>query len=174
MAVPHALSFPRLFAPDGLIGAGPQTTAWLYMIWHAGFPLAVIGYALLRDSRRDAAPGLAVAVTCVIVAGRRFAVRPCSPPSATNCFRHHARRRLHAGAADRHRHGLDAEPGGAARCCGSGAHIQCSTSGSWWSCRLGCSTSALSAMLNAGRFDLGFYAGRLYGLMAATLVLLCC
>ena len=30
----------------------------------------------------------------------------------------------------------------------------------------------LSAMLNAGRFDLGFYAGRLYGLMAATLVLL--
>ena len=50
MAVPHALSFPRLFAPEGLIGAGPQTTAWLYMIWHAGFPLAVIGYALLRDS----------------------------------------------------------------------------------------------------------------------------
>ena len=31
---------------------------------------------------------------------------------------------------------------------------------------------ALSAMLNAGRFDLGFYAGRVYGLMAATLVLL--
>ena len=39
MAVPHALSFPRLFAPAGLIGAGAQTTAWLYMIWHAGFPL---------------------------------------------------------------------------------------------------------------------------------------
>jgi Membrane-associated sensor, integral membrane domain len=52
MAVPHALSFPRLFAPAGLIGAGPQTTAWLYVIWHAGFPLAVIGYALLRDRRR--------------------------------------------------------------------------------------------------------------------------
>jgi signal transduction histidine kinase len=31
---------------------------------------------------------------------------------------------------------------------------------------------ALSAVLNAGRFDLGFYAGRVYGLMAATLVLL--
>ena len=55
MAVPHALSFPRLFAPDGLIGAGPQTTAWLYMFWHAGFPLAVIGFALLRDGARDAA-----------------------------------------------------------------------------------------------------------------------
>ncbi|MGC1412148.1 MAG: ATP-binding protein [Acetobacteraceae bacterium] len=31
---------------------------------------------------------------------------------------------------------------------------------------------ALSAVLNAGRFDLGFYAGRVYGLLAGTLVLL--
>jgi diguanylate cyclase (GGDEF)-like protein len=31
---------------------------------------------------------------------------------------------------------------------------------------------ALSALLNQGRFDLGFYAGRIYGLLAASLVLL--
>ena len=31
---------------------------------------------------------------------------------------------------------------------------------------------ALSAVLNGGRFDLGFYAGRVYGLLAATFVLL--
>jgi signal transduction histidine kinase len=31
---------------------------------------------------------------------------------------------------------------------------------------------ALSAVINAARFDLGFYAGRLYGLLAAALVLL--
>src|SRR4029077_14965184 len=30
---------------------------------------------------------------------------------------------------------------------------------------------ALSAMFNAGRFDLGFYAGRIYGLCAASFVL---
>ena len=30
---------------------------------------------------------------------------------------------------------------------------------------------ALSAVLNAGRYDLGFYAGRIYGLVAASLVL---
>ena len=30
---------------------------------------------------------------------------------------------------------------------------------------------ALSAVLNAGRFDLGFYAGRIYGLLAASFVL---
>ncbi|HZP69048.1 MAG TPA: MASE4 domain-containing protein [Pseudolabrys sp.] len=46
--VPHALSFPGAFAPGGLLGAGPQTTAWLYVFWHGGFPLFVIGYAIMR------------------------------------------------------------------------------------------------------------------------------
>src|SRR5215468_9822786 len=50
-AVVHALTFPGLFAPSGLLGAGPQTTVWMYMIWHGGFPLFMIGYALnkVRD-----------------------------------------------------------------------------------------------------------------------------
>src|SRR5215471_1339172 len=42
IAIVHGLTFPGLFAPTGLLGAGPQTTAWLYMIWHGGFPLFVI------------------------------------------------------------------------------------------------------------------------------------
>ena len=29
MIVAHALSFPGVFSPTGLMGAGPQTTAWL-------------------------------------------------------------------------------------------------------------------------------------------------
>src|SRR5689334_18024919 len=43
-AVTHALTFPGLFTPTGLFGAGPQTTVWLYMIWHSGFPLFVLAY----------------------------------------------------------------------------------------------------------------------------------
>jgi two-component system sensor histidine kinase UhpB len=39
MTVAHALTFPGLFSPTGLLGAGPQSTAWLYMFWHGGFPL---------------------------------------------------------------------------------------------------------------------------------------
>src|SRR5262245_17536235 len=31
MTVAHALTFPGLFSPTGLLGAGPQSTAWLYM-----------------------------------------------------------------------------------------------------------------------------------------------
>jgi Membrane-associated sensor, integral membrane domain len=50
MIIPHTMSFPGAFAAGGLLGAGPQTTAWLYVFWHGGFPLFVMGYALLRHS----------------------------------------------------------------------------------------------------------------------------
>jgi signal transduction histidine kinase len=47
--VPWLLTFPGVFAPSGLLGAGLQSTAWLYILWHAGFPTFVIAYALLKD-----------------------------------------------------------------------------------------------------------------------------
>src|ERR1700751_2434414 len=53
-ALVHALTFPGLFAPTGLLGGGTQTTAWIYMIWHGMFPLFVLGYALTKN---DAKPG---------------------------------------------------------------------------------------------------------------------
>ena len=89
--VPHALSFPGAFAPGGLLGAGPQTTAWLYVFWHGGFPLFAMAYALLRR-REDAGllqaaeyPTRAIAVASsgvVLVAS----VVPHSPPSVTTFF----------------------------------------------------------------------------------------
>src|SRR5260221_12247556 len=48
MAIAHLLSFPGLFAPRRWLGAGPQTTAWLYFLWHGGFPLLVIPYSVLK------------------------------------------------------------------------------------------------------------------------------
>src|SRR5580765_2924256 len=49
IALIHLLTFPGVFSSTGLMGAGPQTTAWLYTFWHGGFPLFVILYALLKD-----------------------------------------------------------------------------------------------------------------------------
>jgi signal transduction histidine kinase len=49
IVIPHALTFPGAFAPTGLLGAGLQTTAWLYYFWHIGSPLAIIGYVLFKD-----------------------------------------------------------------------------------------------------------------------------
>jgi signal transduction histidine kinase len=48
LVIPHALSFPGAFAPNGLLGAGLQTTPWLNEFWFLGLPFAVIAYALLK------------------------------------------------------------------------------------------------------------------------------
>src|SRR5882672_5473028 len=70
-AMVHALSFPGLFAPGGLLGAGTQTTVWLYMVWHGGFPLLVLGYALLKASDNElkvqGSTGAAVVASIVAV-----------------------------------------------------------------------------------------------------------
>jgi signal transduction histidine kinase len=52
IVIPHALTFPGAFAPLGLLGAGLQTTAWLFIIWHFGLSAAVIGYVFLPRGPR--------------------------------------------------------------------------------------------------------------------------
>ncbi|HVZ54073.1 MAG TPA: MASE4 domain-containing protein [Pseudolabrys sp.] len=49
IVIPHALTFPGAFSPTGLLGAGFQTAAWLYVFWHLGLPVALVLYALLKD-----------------------------------------------------------------------------------------------------------------------------
>jgi signal transduction histidine kinase len=50
IVIPWMLTFPEVFAPSGLLGAGLQTTTWLYTLWHAGFPIFVIAYAVLKGA----------------------------------------------------------------------------------------------------------------------------
>lgn len=50
--IPHALTFPDAFAPLGVLGAGLQTTAWLFIFWHLALPASVIGYACISQEPR--------------------------------------------------------------------------------------------------------------------------
>src|SRR5262245_1688613 len=50
MVIPWLLTFPGVFTPDGLLGAGLQSTAWLSVLRYLGFPAFVIAYALLKDA----------------------------------------------------------------------------------------------------------------------------
>jgi signal transduction histidine kinase len=83
IVIPWMLTFPGVFTPSGLLGAGLQSTSWLYTLWHAGFAMFVIAYALLRDTdpakrlwRRSAAAGIfsSVALTAAIVCAATFIV----------------------------------------------------------------------------------------------------
>jgi diguanylate cyclase (GGDEF)-like protein len=171
--IAHLLSFPGLFTPAGLIG-GPQTTAWLFMFWHAGFPIFVIAYA--RSGRRTSldskmrvhssmlravcltfvgAMGLVILSTAtgpllpaLMIGARYLPPMPFVVASvwllSLTALLMLLPRRPHSV--------LDL-----------------------WLIVVMCAwlfDIALSAGLNAGRFDLGFYAGRIYGLFAASFILL--
>jgi PAS domain S-box-containing protein len=173
-AVVHALTFPGLFAPSGLLGAGTQTTIWIYMIWHGGFPLFVLGYALMKGKEGGArirgsvmgailASLAAVAVAMALIAWIVTAGHDVLPALLHNgyytpvvigmvwivlflCIADLAVlwfRRPHSV--------LDVWL----------MVVLCA-----WLFDIG-----LSAIFNATRFDLGFYAGRIYGLCAASFVL---
>ena len=65
------LTFPGPFTPGGLLGAGLQSTAWLYFLWHAAFPLFVIAYALLKNTdpskrRWNGAPSAAILLSAAV------------------------------------------------------------------------------------------------------------
>ncbi len=171
LAVSHTLSFPGLFAPGGLLGASPQSTAWLYMFWHAGFPLCVIAYARRKSASPAAAQNsMAFAVVAAVI-GAVAALTWLATSGVT----------LLPAIMNGNRY--------------TGAMIFVVSSvwllsvaalyAVWrakphsvldlwlmvvmfsWLCDIG-----LAAVFNAGRFDLGFYAGRLYGLLAASFVLI--
>ena len=173
-AIVHALTFPGLFAPAGLLGAGPQTTAWLYQVWHGGFPVFVLGYAVLKDS--DGGTKLKGSVGGAIV-GSVIAVGVAISVSAWIVTARH-----------------DILP-----TLMSGGHFTSVQVGAIWTVwflslaalvvlwfrrphsvldiwlmAVMCAwlfDIALSGILNGARYDLGFYAGRLYGLCAASFVL---
>ncbi|OHC67135.1 MAG: hypothetical protein A3H93_02125 [Rhodocyclales bacterium RIFCSPLOWO2_02_FULL_63_24] len=179
MAVAQALSFPGLFSPAGLLGAGPQTAAWIYFLWHGGFPLFIVGYALLKNQGEEPASAggqahensyravmaglaavlvLAVGLTLLTTAGhdRLPAIMQGDTDAQTKIIVASAtwlmilvalvllwRRRPHL-AID------------------------------LWLMVVMCAwvfDVALAAVLNHGRYDLGWYTGRIYGLLASSFVL---
>jgi diguanylate cyclase (GGDEF)-like protein len=176
IALLHMLSFPGLFSPTGLLNAGPQSTAWIYMFWHAGFPFFVIAYALLKDRKQARMMGnsvgagrlmfivgavlcLAAAMVGLATAGEHLLPEIIQSNHYTPAMRWVA--------------------GSTWGCCLLALAVlyrqkSRSTIDLWlmvvlcvWICDV-----ALSAVFNGGRYDLGFYIGRFYGLCAASFVLL--
>jgi Membrane-associated sensor, integral membrane domain len=71
----QTLAFPGAYSPTGLIGDGINSAAWLFVLWQTTFPLAVIVYALSKDtgdatSLSDGSTGgtIASTIACVFAA----------------------------------------------------------------------------------------------------------
>ena len=172
-AVIDGLTSPGLFAPTGLLGAGSQTTVWIFMIWHGGFPLLLLGYALTKGDgaarmhwpieKAIAASIIAVAVTMtavalLVTAGQDYLPVLLSQGQYTVAYIAVVAAVWLLSAAAllvlwfRRPHSV--------------LDLWLMVALCAWLFDI-----ALSAILNGARFDLGFYAGRIYGLCAASFVL---
>src|SRR3984893_5476220 len=173
-AIVHGLTFPGLFAPAGLLNAGPQTTVWLYMIWHGGFPLLVLGYALLKDSDGGAkirgSTGAAIlgSVIAVAVATSALAWLVTSSHDLLPTL-------LSEGRYTSTMMGVVSAVWSLSLAALLVVWFRRPHSViDVWLMVVLCAWMfdiALSAIVNVARFDLGFYAGRIYGLCAASFVL---
>ena len=56
MLIPHLLTFPGAFAPNGLLGAGTSTTSWTFMFRRAALPIVIILYVLLKHAQDATQP----------------------------------------------------------------------------------------------------------------------
>lgn len=172
----HALSFPDAFIKGSLIGDS-QTTAWLWMGWHAIFPLFIAGYSVFRnregagrvksDDSLQAIPALASTVMLAIVVVLLCSVADQFLPRimAGSRYSSNATRIILSIGWLTHLLALVL----------LWRHTRFSRVIDVW---LGVSLTsmmidlALSALLVDGRYQLGFYAGRVYGLFAAAVFVL--
>jgi len=175
MAIFHLLSFPGLFAPAGLLGAGPQTTAWLYFFWHGGFPLFVTAYALLKDRPHQAGRAQTGVVTPVLF-GAALALAAAVALMLIATLGHNALPEIMLGDADASTKVFVASVTWLlilVALVALGRRRPHSVLDLWVMIVL-CAWMfdvALASVLNHGRYDLGWYAGRIYGLLAASFVL---
>ena len=176
MIVPHALTFPGVISSTGFLGAGLQTTAWLYWFWHIGYVAAILAYAYLKDAKpteslREGSAASRILQTVAIVVAIA-----CGLTLLTTIGEH----LLPALLLDRY---SLKEPinhlavGFMVAICASALFVLFLRRYSvldYWLMVVVCATISdvvLAIQLGHSRFSLGFYAARIFSFIAATTVL---
>jgi signal transduction histidine kinase len=174
IVIPHALTFLGAFSPAGLLGAGLQSSVWLYFFWHIGFPTAVLAYACLKDrpittTRASTAPPIiwSVAMVIALVCGLTWL--------ATGGDRFLPR--LFADSTRHIQTALDIAFASillVATIALAALWIRRNSVLDYWLMLVVCaliSEQILVAILSNERFSLGFYAGRAFSLVTSIAVL---
>jgi len=168
-AVPQMLAFPGLVSRTSLLGAGPETGAWLDVFRHGGFRCFVICYALLKRAKVSSGRPLADPPAAVVSAVTGVVAGVCFVSLLATSGHRLLPQIMNGDAytttmAAVGRDGLAAQ----SRCPrGAGVARPYSILDLWlmvvvcaWMFDL-----ALGTLLNTGRFDFRFATGRLYGLL---------
>ncbi|HEY5411897.1 MAG TPA: MASE4 domain-containing protein, partial [Caulobacteraceae bacterium] len=173
MIGPHMLTFPGVFSPAGLLGAGPQTAAWIYLVWHFAFPALVIGYAAVGrpDEPPLARPGamivLAVAASVALTAATTAVATVWQDRLPVVLVGGDYTRVVATGISPAILLlTVAALAGIALRRRGSVLDLWIMVVLWVWLC-----DAALSAVVGSNRYDLGWYAGRAFGLLGSGLLL---
>ncbi len=174
IAIPFVLTFPGAFAPTGLLGAGPQSAAWLSFSIRFIFAVATLGYALLisgnhPNDSKEPSPRSAILWSVTVVT-----IAVCALVAAVTVGQDFMPRLLDAnGVLPLGRYAMAMT-----------ALIYVSALWRLWSeqksvlniwlmvaiCALIAETASV-ALLPAARFNLGFYAYRLIFLVVSKVVL---
>jgi signal transduction histidine kinase len=174
--IPHALTFPGVFSPQGLLGSSTQTIAWLYCFWHGGFALFVLAYALLAHIGRTRQIEHRYATSAIIAAVTAALALVVSLTLLSTAGHNLLTPIINGGDYSM----LVTKGVSPAICVFSVIALvflwprrNISTLDLWlivvicaWLCDV-----MLSAVIGSRRFDLGWYAGRAYGLLAASVLL---
>ncbi len=172
MATLHMLTFPGVFTERGLLGAGAQTTGYLHVFWHLAMPVAVLAYTGLRGRKRSLEQPVSRAVVqalfvVALLAGGLAALATLGndllPPMLDG--------NRYSSAFNIGRYGQWVVT--AVAMVALWRRRTPSVLDLWLLVMLFDSflEIALVSIFNAGRYDVGFYAGRVYATVASCLVL---
>lgn len=172
IATAHLLTFPGVFTPTGLLHAGAQTTAYLFVFWHSGFPLAVMAYILLKRKAQPLPPARVPRVAAplaftLVLAGALVLLATLGND-------------LFPPILDGNRYSSEFNVGRYGQWVLTALAIfvvwrskSRSVLDLWLLVALCASfvEIGLVGIFNAGRYDVGFYAGRFYALLSSVFVL---
>jgi PAS domain S-box-containing protein len=171
----YAVTYDDLFVSEQIFFAGPETTIWFYLMWHAGLPAFGLAYALVGSETHGASTRRAsIKIIWLSVLGVGLAAAFIS---ITLTRGHVLLPKLM----------LDGKFQPTLIIILATIYVLCvssililikkrslHTALDIWMIVILCAWTfdiSLSAVLNEARFDFGYYAGRLYGVFAAALIL---
>ncbi|HET7083449.1 MAG TPA: ATP-binding protein [Rhizomicrobium sp.] len=168
----HALTYPEVFSPAGLLGADINTATWLYLSWHTALPTAVIAYALLKNAPHRLRETSGAPVGAIFVCLAAAAILAVAVISLATAGAHLVTGVLHFGlpqANSVHYFAMLLTGVGIALLwLGPRSVLDIGLMLTLWALL----TESIVILPGAARFSVGWYSGRLMGLLSGLFVLL--